>query len=236
MLCAPKAPLCKGLCSAQRIKISMITGGNHTIVSLSAKLTEGLLYCSIDILTNSTEISADFVVWDTNDSQTVRLQKSGAVCIFFNISILIVLRTVQFNDEFCFRAIEISDIFSQHLLSGKTDRVGTQKIIPQVPFFFCHFFSQLFRQRNQLLIVLRLHDNPSVTASAVPPPFTQGRLWYRAKTQIAQYTLYQFHLLIVSLDFLLKQYERNFNPCENSHSRLLWLLTVLRTPAFSRGL
>lgn len=97
---------------------------------LSAKLTEGLLYRSIDILTNSTEISANFVVGDTNDSQTILLQKSGAVCIFFDISSLIVLRTVQLNDKFCFCTIKISNIFSQHLLSGKTDRVGTQKIIP----------------------------------------------------------------------------------------------------------
>ena len=52
----------------------------------------------------------------------------------------------------------------------------------------CHFFSQLFCQRNQLLIVLWLHDNPSVTAYAVPPPFTQGRLWCCAKLQTVQYT------------------------------------------------
>ena len=97
---------------------------------LSAKLTEGLLYRSIDILTNSTEISADIVVGNTDDSQTISLQKSGAVCIFFDVSILIVLRTVQLNDKLCFCAIEVSDIFSQHLLSGKTDRVGPQKIIP----------------------------------------------------------------------------------------------------------
>ena len=28
---------------------------------------------------------------------------------------------------------------------------------------------------------LALPDNPSVTADAVPPPFTQGRLWLDAK-------------------------------------------------------
>ena len=36
--------------------------------------------------------------------------------------------------------------------------------------------------------MLWLHDNPSVTAYAVPPPFTQGRLWCGAKSQLAQYT------------------------------------------------
>ena len=97
---------------------------------LSAKLTEGLLYRSIDILTHATEVSVDFVVGDTNDFQTISLQKSVTVCIFFNISILKVLRTIQLNDNFCFCTIKISDIFSKYLLSGKTDRIGTQKVIP----------------------------------------------------------------------------------------------------------
>ncbi len=34
----PKAPLCKGLCSAQRIKISMIASGNHTKMYQVAKI------------------------------------------------------------------------------------------------------------------------------------------------------------------------------------------------------
>ena len=97
---------------------------------LSAMLTEGLLYRSIDILTHAKEVSVDFVVGDMNDSQTIPLQKSGTVCILFNISILIVLRTIQLNDKFCFCTIEISDIFSKYLLSGKTDRIGAQKVVP----------------------------------------------------------------------------------------------------------
>ena len=44
---ASPAPLCKGWCSAQRIKIEMIAGGNHTIIhavmAVSRKaMTEGL--------------------------------------------------------------------------------------------------------------------------------------------------------------------------------------------------
>ena len=97
---------------------------------LSAKLTEGLLYRCIDILTHATEVSVDFVVGDTNDAQTIPLQKSGTVCILFNISILIVLRTIQLNDKFCFCTIKISDILSKYLLSGKADRIGAQKVVP----------------------------------------------------------------------------------------------------------
>ena len=35
---------------------------------------------------------------------------------FFDVSVLIVLRCVQRNDKFCSCAVEISDIFSRHLL------------------------------------------------------------------------------------------------------------------------
>jgi len=39
-------PLCKGWCSAQRIKIAMIAGGNHTTIyrCQPSRLTEGLSY------------------------------------------------------------------------------------------------------------------------------------------------------------------------------------------------
>ena len=48
------------------------------------------------------------------------------------------------------------------------------KVVPQETLFFCHFFSQLLCQWNQLFIVLRLHDNPSVTASPCHLPLHKG--------------------------------------------------------------
>ncbi len=84
---------------------------------LSAKLTEGLLYLSIDKLTNSGKISFHLIVGNTNDFQTISFQKSSAFCIFQGTFILIVLRSIQFNHEFCFCAIEINNIFPQYLLS-----------------------------------------------------------------------------------------------------------------------
>ena len=94
-----------------------IAQGSLVQRELSAKLTDGLLYRSIDIRTNSTEISAYFVVGNTDDSHTILLQKSGAVCIFFDVSILIVLRTVRLNDEFCFGCMTIppSRLTPRHL-------------------------------------------------------------------------------------------------------------------------
>ena len=48
---APKAPLCKG--------------------SWAAKLTEGLFHHHIDICTNTEKVLADFVIRNTNDSQSI---------------------------------------------------------------------------------------------------------------------------------------------------------------------
>ena len=92
---------------------------------LSAKLTEGLFYGGINILAHSTEVSADFIVGNTNHGKTVAFQKSGTVCISLQRICLIVLGNVQFKDELCFCTVKIGDIFSKHLLSGETDRIGT---------------------------------------------------------------------------------------------------------------
>ena len=49
---------------------------------LSAKLTEGLFYRSINTLANSTEVSGDFVVRNTNHPKSVSFHKSSTVYAF----------------------------------------------------------------------------------------------------------------------------------------------------------
>ena len=50
---------------------------------LSARLTEGLSYRNIDILTNSTKVPADFIVRNSDNRQTVAFQKICTLHIFF---------------------------------------------------------------------------------------------------------------------------------------------------------
>ena len=76
--------------------------------------------------------------------------------------------------QICFRTVKVRNVSSKYLLPWKTDWIGTQKIIPKMSFFFCHFFSQLLCQWNQLLIMLWLHYNPSVTASPCHLPLHKG--------------------------------------------------------------
>lgn len=67
---------------------------------LSAKLTEGLFYRNIDILADPTEISADFVIGNTNYLYVVFFNKCSPFSIFLRIAVRIMLRTVQFNYKF----------------------------------------------------------------------------------------------------------------------------------------
>ena len=56
---APKPPLCKGRCSAQRIKIAMIAGGNHTTIYRwhGEAVTEGLCDSASRFLSSFGEIA-----------------------------------------------------------------------------------------------------------------------------------------------------------------------------------
>ena len=150
------------------------TQGSLVQRELSAKLTEGLFYRSIDMLTHASKVPADFIVRNTNDCQSITSQKSSAFCIFLYITVLAVLRTIQFYYQLGFRTVKICNVFPQHLLSGKANRIGTQKVIPKMAFFLCHFLSTLFCQWNQPLIILRLHYNLSVTASPCHLPLHKG--------------------------------------------------------------
>ncbi len=130
---------------------------------LSAKLTEGLLHCSIDICTNALEILIDFVICNTNYTNTIRFEKSCSLRIFFRVLFFKMLRSIQFNDNLSLCTVKIRNIITNHFLPYKPNRIRFQKVIPQMPFFLCHVPAQLFCQWNKLFIVFILH-------ATIPPP------------------------------------------------------------------
>ena len=117
-------------------------------------LCKGLLYLGVDIFANTSEIPTNLVIGYANYFKPVSFQKSRPLFILLDISILIVLGAVQLDHQPCRCTVKIYNIPSEHLLPRKADRILTQKIIPQMPFFLCHLFSKLLCQRNQLLIML----------------------------------------------------------------------------------
>ena len=140
----------------------------------AVRLTEGLLYQTINIHTNVPEITVDLIIGNANDFQTIALQKSGALCVLSQIAILVMLGAVQLYHKPGSGTVKVSNVSPQYLLSGKPHRIGTQKIIPEMALFFCHVLSQLLCRWNELLIMFRLHYNPSVTASPCHLPLHKG--------------------------------------------------------------
>ena len=114
----------------------------------AVRLTEGLFDRSSNKLTDSMEISVNVIIGDANDLQAIIFQKFGSPGILLNVTILVVLRAIQFDHQFCFCTVKINDVFADYSLAQKSNRIGTKIIIPQVPFFFCHLFSQLLCQWN----------------------------------------------------------------------------------------
>ncbi len=142
---------------------------------LSAKLTEGLFYEVIKIFTNTPKVFMYFCVWYSDNRQSVFFEKSCSFFIVLLSFFRIMSRTVKLYDEIRFCTVKIRDILTENLLSRKANRIGAQKIIPKVFFFFCHILSYHFGCWHNVFIMFSLHYNPSVALRA-PPPFTQGRL------------------------------------------------------------
>ena len=133
-------------------------------------VTKGSLFDgSVDVFAHAPKITVDFVIRNTQNTKAILLQKSSPHSILYLVCIFIVLRTVQFNDQLGFGAIEIHDIPSQHLLAHEPVRMVAEKIIPQVPFLLGHAFSKLLGQGYKLLVMLGLHRMSSFDAAPKAP-------------------------------------------------------------------
>ena len=69
-----------------------------------------------------------------------------------------MLRAVQFNNQFCLSTIKICNIFTKHLLPGKTDGIISQKVIPQMALLACHIFTQGSGDRHDPFIMFSIHS------------------------------------------------------------------------------
>ena len=81
------------------------------------------MHFHIDIFTNSSEISVNIQIADSQNTQIHFFQfcSSDIICLPFYF--FIMSAAVKFNDQLRLRAIKVSDIISDCLLSLKTQRV-----------------------------------------------------------------------------------------------------------------
>ena len=76
--------------------------------------------------------------------------------VIFHTLNIIMLASVNFNDQLCRRAVKVNDIAADNALLEKFYRVFAQEEIPKFTFVGCHFSSQapcIFRLSLGMLIV-----------------------------------------------------------------------------------
>ena len=87
---------------------------------LSPKVTERVLQAflngDINLCAHAAKIPINISVGKTQNLQSKRCQKCGTLRIIGHPLRLIVLRTIQFNNQSCFVAVEIHDIVINYLL------------------------------------------------------------------------------------------------------------------------
>ena len=112
-------------------------------------------YHVVDIFANSLEIFQNFRIRYSYYRQSVFFEKRRAFLIVRFSLFRIMFGTVEFDYQFRFRTIKVCNILSQNLLSCKSgDRILAQVIVPKPSFFFRHIFSQRFRNRYDIFIML----------------------------------------------------------------------------------
>ena len=82
-----------------------------------------------------------FCIRYSDNCQTVFFKKSGSFFIVLLSFFGIMSRAVKLYDELCLCTVKIRNISSENLLARKSNRIGAQKIIPKVFFFFGHILS-----------------------------------------------------------------------------------------------
>ena len=116
-----------------------------------------LFYGIVDILTYTPEISVNRIIGNAKDHQAVLLQKRCPDRILSLILILVMLRTIQLNHKLRCCAVKVSDILSEYLLPGEPSGMGTEVVIPEVPFFLRHILTKLPCKGDKLLILFGLY-------------------------------------------------------------------------------
>ena len=85
----------------------------------------------------------------TQNNESLLRQKGIALLIGGFARFLIVLRSVQLNDQLGSGAVKVHDIPPHDLLPMNRQRQGLQKIVPKVPLLFRHLPAQLPGQRGK---------------------------------------------------------------------------------------
>ena len=102
------------------------------------------VYTQVDVFAYTGEVLGYLIIRNPYDFQSPGLQFFGSFPIFFLIFRITMLGTIQFYNQSSFMAVKIYNIVVYHFLPQKPNRIVSQKVIPQMPFFLCHIFTKDF--------------------------------------------------------------------------------------------
>ena len=134
------------------------------------------LHNRIDIGADAFKVLIHCIVGNSQNKQVVIFKKGTSDGIINLFALLIVLRTVQLHHQFGLGAVKISNIVPQYFLTIEANRILTKKVIPQMPFFFRHFFSQLSGKGDKTAVIFSLHGRQALRPFGAPP-LRQGEAW-----------------------------------------------------------
>ena len=117
---------------------------NSTLFSFCQRIfrRDAALHLTVDRLANTWEILPNITIGKPQDIQPLPHQPSAALPVTGNALFFKVLCAIQLNCQLGPCTVEIHNKPANHLLPLKLDRIGFEKIIPEMPFFPCRVLTQ----------------------------------------------------------------------------------------------
>ncbi len=107
----------------------------------------------MNIITKIRKVSVYIFVCISQNQDAETLHIRVPYTIFLGVLDFKMLRTVQFNHDFCFRDIKVRDVTTNHLLPVDSHRQVSKETVPKLLFFRGHSFSKCFRESGQRGVV-----------------------------------------------------------------------------------
>lgn len=132
--------------------------GLYRHIRTSKEIIRNLLNDSLNHIADGGKITIHTGVWKTHDFNGHSIKVKRSLCITIMLmNILVMLRSIQFDSQFCCMAVKINDASSNGLLPLKTNGIIFQKVIPEMTFLRCHFLAKCFSLGNQSFLIREGH-------------------------------------------------------------------------------
>ena len=136
------------------------------------ELGAGGLYC--DLFADGVEVVHHVVVFETDHAHTELLEGGGTGSVSSQSFWGVMLRTIEFDDQFERRAVEIWNVLPNRSLPQPTHGLVVQKLIPKFALRRSQRPPQLLRERRQPFVIRQPSHQLILTHSHPKTPSQRG--------------------------------------------------------------